>query len=75
VVYDIHAGWRHVAVTEKRTSCEFAHQMKALVDKHYPEADCIRVVLDNLWTHTAAALYDTFDPAEARRILRKLEFH
>jgi transposase len=75
VVYAIHAGWRHVDVTEKRTSCEFAHRMRALVDEHYREADCIRIVLDNLSTHTAAALYDAFDPTEARRILRKLEFH
>jgi hypothetical protein len=49
--------------------------MKALVEQHYPQAECVRVVLDNLSTHTAAALYDTFAPAEARRILRRLEFH
>lgn len=75
VVYDIHRGWRHVEATDQRTSQQFAHQMKALVDVHYPTAAQIRVVLDNLSTHTAAALYDTFEPAEARRILRKLEFH
>lgn len=75
VLYDIHAGWRHVDVTERRTSHDFAHQMKALVDEHYCAAECIRIVLDNLSTHTAAALYDTFEPVEARRILRKLEFH
>lgn len=75
VQYDVHAGWRHVDVTEQRTSYQFAHQMKALVDRHYPEAECIRIVLDNLSTHSAAALYDTFEPAEARRILRRLEFH
>ncbi len=75
VQYDVHAGWRHVEVTEQRTSYQFAHQMKALVDQHYPKAEYIRVVLDNLSTHTAAALYDTFEPAEARRILRRLEFH
>jgi hypothetical protein len=49
--------------------------MKALVDEHYPQAKQVRVVLDNLSTHKAAALYDTFPPAEARRILKKLEFH
>lgn len=49
--------------------------MKELVDRHYPQAECIRIVLDNLSTHTAAALYDTFEPGEARRILRRLEFH
>lgn len=75
VSYDIHAGWRHVEVTGQRTSQQFAHQMKALVDQHYPGAECIRVVLDNLSTHTAAALYDTFEPGQARRILRRLEFH
>jgi hypothetical protein len=49
--------------------------MRELVDVHYPDAECIRVVLDNLSTHTAGALYEAFAPAEARRILRRLEFH
>ena len=75
VMLDVHGGWRHVEVTAQRTSQQFAHQMKALVDEHYAEAERIRVVMDNLSTHTTAALYDTFEPAEARRILRKLEFH
>lgn len=75
VFYGVHAGWRHVEVTEQRTCYQFAHQMQALVDKHYPQAEVICVVLDNLSTHTAAALYDTFEPGEARRILRKVEFH
>lgn len=75
VTYDIHRGWRHVEATGQRTSRQFAEQMKALVDTHYPDAVCLRVVLDNLSTHSAAALYDTFEPAEARRILRRLEFH
>ena len=75
VFYGVHTGWRHVEVTGQRTACQFAHQMQALVDAHCPAADVIRVVLDNLSTHTAAALYDTFEPSEARRILRKLEFH
>ena len=68
-------GDRHVAVTEQRTMQDFARQMRWLVDDGYPEADVIRVVLDNLNTHKPAALYETFAPAEARRILRKLEFH
>jgi hypothetical protein len=68
-------GWRHVTVTDRRTKDDFAHQMQALVDRHCPEATVIRVVLDNLNTHTPAALYATFPAAEARRILRKLEFH
>jgi hypothetical protein len=69
------AGWRHVQVTERRTKQDFAHCMKDLVDVHFPEAQVIRVILDNLNTHTPGALYETFAPEEARRILRKLEFH
>jgi hypothetical protein len=68
-------GWRHVEVTERRTKDDFAHQMQTLVDRHFPDATVIRIVLDNLNTHTPAALYETFPAAEARRILRKLEFH
>jgi len=69
------AGWRHLAVTERRTMKDFAHQMKWLVDEAYPEADKIRVVLDNLNTHRPASLYETFEPKEARRIRKRLEFH
>jgi hypothetical protein len=69
------AGWRHVEVTAQRTTQDFAHQMRGLVDERYPEADVIRVVLDNLNTHKVASLYATFPPAEARRIAKKLEFH
>jgi hypothetical protein len=68
-------GWRHVDVTDRRTAQDFAHCMQDLVDVHFPQADVIRVVLDNLNTHTVAALYETFTPAEARRIARKLELH
>jgi transposase len=68
-------GWRHVDVTDRRTKHDFAQQMRDLVDRHFPDATSIRVVLDNLNTHTPAALYEAFAPAEARRILRKLEFH
>jgi DDE superfamily endonuclease len=69
------AGWRHVAVTDRRTKHDFAEQMQALVDVHFPDAEKIRVVLDNLNTHTPAALYEAFPAAEARRIAKKLEFH
>lgn len=69
------AGWRHVAITERRTKVDFAHQMKWLVDVRYPEAEVIRVILDNLNTHKVASLYEAFEPAEARRIAKKLEFH
>jgi hypothetical protein len=69
------AGWRHMEVTQRRTKQDFAHCMKWLVDVAYPDAEGIDVVLDNLNTHTYAALYETFDPAEARRLCRKLTFH
>jgi hypothetical protein len=68
-------GWRHVEVTDRRTAHDFAACMKELVDVHFPKAAVISVVLDNLNTHTPAALYATFRPAEACRILRKLDFH
>jgi hypothetical protein len=68
-------AWRHVDVTDRRTKHDFAQQMRDLVDRHFPHATTIRVVLDNLNTHTPAALYEAFPPTEARRILRKLEFH
>jgi hypothetical protein len=68
------AGWRHVEVTERRTAQDFARCMKALVDEYFPQAELISVVLDNLNPHTPAALYETFPPAEARRIVRKLDF-
>jgi len=75
VFLDAHRSWRHVKVTEQRTAKDFAVCMRDLVDTHYPKAELIRVVLDNLSTHTAGALYETFPAAEAHRILRRLEFH
>jgi hypothetical protein len=68
-------GWREVKVTDQRTKTDFAHCMKDLVDVYFPEVEVIRIVLDNLNTHTPGALYEAFEPQEARRILRKLEFH
>jgi hypothetical protein len=68
-------GWRHLSVTDHRANADFAAQMRWLVDDAFPHAMRIRVVLDNLSTHKPAALYETYPPAEARRILRKLEFH
>ena len=62
------AGWRHVAVTERRTMVDFAKQMRWLADEAYPASEKIRVVLDNLNTHKPASLYETFEPKEARRI-------
>jgi transposase len=72
---DAHRPWRHAKVTDRRTCGDFAECMRDLVDVHYPKAERIRVVLDNLSTHTPTALYETFEPEEARRILRKIEFH
>ena len=69
------AGWRHVEATERRTKVDFAHQMRWLADEAYPEAEVVRVVLDNLNTHRKASLYEAFPAAEARRIARRLEFH
>jgi len=68
-------GWRQVEVTHRRTKQDFAHAMKALVDVHFPDAPKIRVVLDNLNTHTFGSFYAAFEPEEARRIPRRLEFH
>jgi hypothetical protein len=69
------AGWREVKVTTRRAKQDFAQVMREMVDVHFPQAEKIRLVLDNLNTHSPAALYDTFPPQEARRILQKLEFH
>ena len=68
-------GWRHVEVTDQRTKLDFASCMKALPDEYFPEAETIKVVLDNLNTHTPAALYEAYKPEEASRISKKLEFH
>lgn len=68
-------GWRQVTVTDRRTKLDFALQMQQLVDVHYPDADRIRVVLDNLNTHKPASLYEAFPAAEALRLLKRLEFH
>jgi len=68
-------GWRHVEVTERRTKPDFARCMQTLVDGYFPEAEKILVVLDNLNTHTPAALYEVFSPPEARRLMQRLEFH
>jgi transposase len=75
VFLDVNRPWRKVKVTQRRTARDYAHCMRDLVDVHYPEATCVRVVQDNLSTHSAGALYEAFPPAEARRILRRLEFH
>ncbi len=75
IFLNVHEPWRHVKVTDHRAAVDFAECMRDLVDVHYPQADLVRVVLDNLSTHSAGALYQAFPPQEARRILRRLEFH
>jgi transposase len=75
VFLDVHRPWRKVKVTERRAAEDFAACMRDLTDDHYPEAERIRVVLDNLSTHSAGALYQSFPADEARRVLRRLEFH
>jgi hypothetical protein len=68
-------GWRHVKVTERRTRRDYAECVRELVDVYYPEAKQIRLVQDNLNTHDGASLYATFPPAQARRLLDKIEWH
>ena len=67
------AGWRRVKGTERRTRQDWAEVVRELVDVHYPEAETIVLVLDNLNTHTLGSLYETFAPEEARRISARLE--
>jgi hypothetical protein len=68
-------NWRCVDITESRTRVDWALQIKKLVDDYYPKATKIRLVMDNLNTHTIGSLYETFPPEEARRIAEKLEIH
>jgi len=75
VFLDVHRSWRKVKVTDSRAAVDFAACMRELTDLHFPQAERIRVVLDNLSTHTAGALYQAFPACEARRVLQRLEFH
>lgn len=75
IFLDVHRPWRKVKVTDSRAAVDFATCMRELADVHFPKAGRIRVVLDNLSTHSAGALYQAFPPIEARRLLRRLEFH
>ncbi len=69
------AGKREVSITPQRTEVDWASFIRELVDIHYPTAEKVVLVLDNLNTHTPAALYEAVPPAEARRLLEKLEIH
>ena len=75
VFLDAKRPWRRVKVTERRAAQDFATCMRELADVHYPKAERIRVVLDNLSTHSPGALYQTFPAKQARRLLRRIEFH
>jgi hypothetical protein len=67
------AGWRHVAVTDRRTAVDWAWQVRELLDVRYPTAQRVTLVSDNLNTHTPASLYEAFEPTEARRLMKRLE--
>ena len=69
------AAWRQVEVTARRTKLEYAHYLKYLADERYPQATVIRLVQDNLNTHSPASLYEAFAPEEARRLTQRFEFH
>ncbi len=68
-------GWRHLEVTERRTRVDWAWFIKDLVEVHYPDAERIVLVMDNLNTHSPASLYEAFAPAEAKHLADKLEIH
>jgi hypothetical protein len=75
LTYAPYLGWRQITVTAQRTALDFAHAVRALVDVHFPTAERIVLVLDQLNTHTPISLYKAFPPAEAWRLLEKVEWH
>lgn len=75
VAIDRHRGWRHVWVGPQRTARDFAGWVRELADVHYATAETIRLVVDNLNTHTPAAFYAAFGPEEGHRLARRIEFH
>jgi hypothetical protein len=75
MVFEPLAGWRHVEVTERRTNKDFARLVQDILEVRYPAAAKVVLVLDNLSTHAPAALYEAFAPAEARRLVERLEWH
>ena len=75
IFLDVHNPWRKVKATDRRTAEDFAACMRELSDVHFPKAEKIRVVLDNLSTHSPSALYQMFPAPGVRRILRRIEFH
>lgn len=75
MVFEPLAGRRRVTVTDRRTKVDFARVIRELVDVQYPKADRIVLVMDNLNTHKLSSLYEAFEPAEARRLVERLEIH
>ena len=75
IAFEPLTGQRYTKVTAQRTKVDWAYFIRELVDQHYPHVEKIRLVMDNLNTHTKASLYEAFDPPEAKRIADKLEFH
>ena len=74
VAFEPLTGWRRTSVAERRRGREFAEEVRRLVEEDYPRAERVRLVLDNLSTHSASALYETFPPEQARRLARRVEF-
>lgn len=75
IMYQPHTGWRQVVVKERRTKADFADIVRNVVDRWFPGVESIRLVLDNLNTHSPGSLYSTFDPVEAHRLTKMLKFH
>jgi hypothetical protein len=75
MVFEPLLSWRSVSATERRTARDFAEVLRWLVEELHPEAEKVVLVVDNLNTHTPAALYEAFAPDRARRIAEKLEWH
>lgn len=73
--FDPHAGWRRVSCRDSRTAVDWAEEIRLLLERDYPKAAVVRLVCDNLNTHTTAALYEAFDPETARRLAKRLEIH
>jgi hypothetical protein len=75
LAFEPHTGFRYVQVRERRTAVDYAQFMKYFVDLHYPAAECIRLVQDNLNTHTPGSFYEVFPPEEAFNLAQKFELH
>jgi len=74
LAFDPHKGWRMISIKEHRTKIDYANFMRELT-LQYPDAESLRIVQDNLNTHSASSFYETFSPEEAFQLTKKLEFH